>query len=34
MEIFTRTREIRRNIIEAGQETPLPNFGRDVVEGE
>ena len=34
METFTRTREIRRNIIEAGQETPLPNFGRDVVEGE
>ena len=28
-DIFTRTRDIRRNIIEAGQETPAPNFGRD-----
>jgi cyclohexadieny/prephenate dehydrogenase len=25
---FTRTREIRRGIIEAGQETAAPNFGR------
>ena len=30
-EIFSRTRDIRRNIIEAGQETPAPNFGRDQV---
>ena len=28
-ELFTRTREIRRGVIEAGQETPEPNFGRD-----
>jgi cyclohexadieny/prephenate dehydrogenase len=27
-EWFTRTREIRRGIIDAGQETPLPDFGR------
>ncbi|MEM1103191.1 MAG: prephenate/arogenate dehydrogenase family protein [Pseudomonadota bacterium] len=27
--LFTRTREIRRNVIDAGQETDLPNFGRD-----
>jgi cyclohexadieny/prephenate dehydrogenase len=25
---FTRTREIRRNIVEAGQDTDAPNFGR------
>lgn len=25
---FTRTRDIRRGIIDAGQETPLPDFGR------
>ena len=29
---FTKTREIRRGIIDAGQETELPNFGRDVVQ--
>jgi cyclohexadieny/prephenate dehydrogenase len=28
-ELFTRTREIRRGVIEAGQETPEPNFGRE-----
>ncbi len=27
-EMFTRTREIRRNVIEAGQETAEPDFGR------
>jgi cyclohexadieny/prephenate dehydrogenase len=27
--LFTRTREIRRGIIAAGQESPEPNFGRD-----
>lgn len=27
-ELFTRTRNIRRNIIEAGQETEEPDFGR------
>ncbi|MGB0085379.1 MAG: prephenate/arogenate dehydrogenase family protein [Rhodomicrobiaceae bacterium] len=27
-ELFSRTREIRRGIIEAGQETPAPDFGR------
>ena len=26
--LFTRSREIRRSIIEAGQETPVPDFGR------
>ena len=26
--LFTRTREIRRGIIDAGQETPEPDFGR------
>ena len=34
METFTRTRDIRRNIIEAGQETPLPNVGRDLEASE
>jgi cyclohexadieny/prephenate dehydrogenase len=28
-ELFTRTRAIRRGVIEAGQESPEPNFGRD-----
>jgi cyclohexadieny/prephenate dehydrogenase len=28
-ELFTRTREIRRGVIDAGQESPEPNFGRD-----
>jgi len=28
VDLFTRTREIRRGIIEAGQETPAPDFGR------
>ncbi len=28
-ELFTRTREIRRGIIAAGQESSEPNFGRD-----
>jgi cyclohexadieny/prephenate dehydrogenase len=28
---FTKTRAIRRGIIAAGQETELPNFGRDAV---
>ena len=27
-EHFTKTREIRRGIIDAGQETDAPNFGR------
>ena len=31
---FTKTRAIRRGIIEAGQETELPNFGRDMVADE
>jgi cyclohexadieny/prephenate dehydrogenase len=26
--LFTRTRTIRRSIVEAGQDTPSPNFGR------
>jgi cyclohexadieny/prephenate dehydrogenase len=28
--LFTRTRDIRRNIIDAGQETERPDFGRDL----
>jgi cyclohexadieny/prephenate dehydrogenase len=28
-DLFTRTREIRRGVVAAGQETPEPNFGRD-----
>lgn len=28
IELFTRTREIRRGIVEAGQEAPAPDFGR------
>jgi cyclohexadieny/prephenate dehydrogenase len=27
-DLFTRTRAIRRGIIEAGQETPAADFGR------
>ncbi len=27
-DLFTRTRAIRRGVIDAGQETPLPDFGR------
>ena len=26
--LFSRTREIRREVIEAGQDTPVPDFGR------
>ncbi len=33
-DIFDRTRAIRRSIIEAGQDTPVPNFGRDAPEGD
>src|SRR5580658_3976456 len=29
-DLFTRTREIRRGVIDAGQETAEPNFGRDL----
>lgn len=32
-ELFTRTRAIRRGIIEAGQETPAPDFGRSAARG-
>ena len=28
-ELFSRTREIRRSVIAAGQESAEPNFGRD-----
>ena len=28
--LFTRSREVRRSIIAAGQETAAPNFGRDI----
>jgi cyclohexadieny/prephenate dehydrogenase len=33
-EYFTRTRAIRRGIIEAGQDTPAPDFGRGLTSGE
>ena len=29
-DLFSRTRGIRRSIIAAGQESPAPNFGRDI----
>jgi cyclohexadieny/prephenate dehydrogenase len=29
-ELFSRTRAVRRGIIDAGQETPAPNFGRNL----
>ena len=32
-DLFTRTREIRRGVIAAGQESAVPNFGRDQREG-
>ncbi|MCE7028038.1 prephenate/arogenate dehydrogenase family protein [Jiella avicenniae] len=32
-DLFTRTRAIRRNIIEAGQDTAQPNFGREPGSG-
>jgi cyclohexadieny/prephenate dehydrogenase len=28
-ELFSRTRDIRRGVIAAGQETAIPDFGRD-----
>jgi cyclohexadieny/prephenate dehydrogenase len=31
-DMFTRTRAVRRSIIEAGQEIDVPDFGRQVVE--
>ena len=31
-EMFTRTRTIRRSIIEAGQEIDAPDFGRQAIE--
>jgi cyclohexadieny/prephenate dehydrogenase len=31
-ELFSRTREIRRSIIEIGQDVETPNFGRDVAD--
>jgi cyclohexadieny/prephenate dehydrogenase len=32
-ELFTRTRSIRRSVIDAGQETPEPDFGRHHEDG-
>ena len=32
--LFSRTREIRRQVIDAGQETAAPNFGRDDASDE
>ncbi|MDP2120388.1 MAG: prephenate/arogenate dehydrogenase family protein [Hoeflea sp.] len=31
-ELFTRTRGIRRSIVEAGQDTDAPNFGRNAIK--
>ncbi|RWM35789.1 MAG: prephenate/arogenate dehydrogenase family protein, partial [Mesorhizobium sp.] len=31
-DLFTRTRAIRRSIIEAGQDIDVPDFGRQAVE--
>ena len=31
-DLFTRTRAIRRSIVQAGQDVDVPNFGRDVAE--
>ncbi len=33
-ELFTKTRAIRRGIIDAGQETPAPDFGRKIPLGK
>jgi cyclohexadieny/prephenate dehydrogenase len=33
-ELFTRTRGIRRSIVEAGQDTDAPNFGRNAAKPE
>ncbi len=33
LEHFSRTRDIRRRIIDAGQDAPEPNFGRDDLDG-
>ena len=29
-DLFTRTRAVRRSIIEAGQDTAAPDFGRHI----
>jgi cyclohexadieny/prephenate dehydrogenase len=29
LELFTRTRAVRRSIVDIGQDSPAPNFGRD-----
>lgn len=34
IDLFTRTREVRRRIVEAGQDTDAPDFGRRSGEGE
>ncbi|MEM5470493.1 prephenate/arogenate dehydrogenase family protein [Hoeflea sp. AS60] len=33
-ELFTRTRGIRRSIVEAGQDTDVPNFGRNATKSD
>jgi cyclohexadieny/prephenate dehydrogenase len=33
-DLFTRTRAIRRGIIDAGQEVPAPDFGRHLPHGD
>lgn len=33
-ELFTRTRGVRRSIVEAGQDTDAPNFGRNAAKPE
>ena len=32
LDLFTRTRGIRRSIVEAGQDTDAPNFGRNAIK--
>ena len=32
-DLFTRTRAIRRGIVETGQETKAPDFGRRIADG-
>lgn len=34
LELFTRTRGIRRSIVEAGQDTDAPNFGRNAIKSD
>jgi cyclohexadieny/prephenate dehydrogenase len=33
-DLFTRTRAVRRSVIESGQDTPAPDFGRHGTSSE